>query len=248
MHDADDLRGMVAIVTGSSRNIGRAIALTLAAAGARVAINARSSEAQAHTVVDEIGANGGMAMLAMADVTEPTAVARMVERVIETWGRIDILVNNANVHGVKPFEEVTVEDWRKTLSVALDAPFHCIKACYPAMIRQRSGVIVNIGGSAGHMPYDGRVPVSAAKAGLAGMTRALAFEGARHNISVNCIAPGPVNTVREVPSKSDPKKIPLGRFAEPDEVAHVVRMLCGPKGRYITGQTLHVNGGLYMNN
>ncbi len=107
---------------------------------------------------------------------------------------------------------------------------------------------MNIGGSAGHMPYDGRVPVSAAKAGLAGMTRALAFEGAKHGITVNCIAPGPVNTVRSVPSKSDPKRIPLQRFAEVDEVAHLVRMLCAPKGRYITGQTLHVNGGLYMNN
>ena len=248
MRDSDELDGMVAIVTGSSRNIGRAIALTLAAAGARVAVNARSSEAQARETVEEIRATGGSAMLAMADVTDPSAVALMVERVAQAWGRIDILVNNANVHGVKPFEELTFEDWRSTLSVALDAPFHCIKACYPPMIRQGGGAIVNIGGSAGHMPYDGRVPVSAAKAGLAGITRSLALEGSRHKISVNCIAPGPVNTVRDVPSKSDPKKIPLGRFAEPDEVAHVVRMLCAPRGRYITGQTIHVNGGLYMNN
>ncbi|HYC47330.1 MAG TPA: 3-oxoacyl-ACP reductase FabG [Burkholderiales bacterium] len=241
-----ELAGKVAIVTGSSRNIGRSIAQTLAAAGANVVINARASEAQARETAAAIEAAGGSALVVMADVTDAAAVAALVSAVRQKWGRIDILVNNANVHGVKAFDEVTFEDWRHTLTIALDAVFLCTKACYPELKRSGGGSIVNIGGSAGHMPYDGRVPVSAAKAGLAGMTRALAFEAARHDINVNCIAPGPVNTVREVPSKSDPKRIPMGRFAEVDEVANVVRMLCGPKGRYITGQTLHVNGGLFM--
>lgn len=248
MHEPGELEGRVALVTGSSRNIGRAIAETLAAEGARVLINASRSEDQARETVGGIQANGGTALLVMADVTDPSAVERMVATALAEWGRIDILVNNANVHGVKPFEDLTYEDWRGTMSVALDAVFHCTKACYPAIVRSGGGSIVNIGGSAGHMPYEGRVPVSAAKAGLAGMTRSLAYEAARHNINVNCIAPGPVNTVRDVPSRSDPKRIPMRRFAETGEVANVVRMLCGSAGRYITGQTLHVNGGLFMNN
>jgi 3-oxoacyl-[acyl-carrier protein] reductase len=247
MAEAKELDGLVAIVTGSSRNIGKAIAQSLARAGAKLAINARSSEAAARDVVSGIQAHGGDAMLAMADVTDSEAVTRMVASVMDAWGRVDILVNNANVHGVKSFEELTYEDWRGTMAIALDAVFHCTKACYP-LLKRHGGSIVNIGGSAGHMPYEGRVPVSSAKAGVAGMTRALAREAAAHGINVNCIAPGPVNTIRHAPSKSDPTKIPLGRFGEPDEVAHVVRMLCSPKGRYITGQTIHVNGGLYMNN
>ena len=248
MPDARELEGRVALITGSARNIGRSIAEALAAAGARVVVNARSSEPLAQETARSIQAGGGTAMAVMADITDAAAVERMVAAVVSTWGRIDILVNNANVHGVKAFEELTFEDWRTTMNVALDGVFYCTKACYPALVRSGGGSIVNIGGSAGHMPYDGRVPVSAAKAGLAGMTRALAFEAARHNINVNCIAPGPVNTIRHVPSRSDPKRIPMGRFAEPNEVANVVRMLCGPEGRYITGQTLHVNGGLFMNN
>ncbi len=248
MEQSRELEGTVALITGSARNIGRAIAETLAAQGARVVINARTSVKEAHDTAHRIEAAGGVAMVAMGDVTDPAQVEQIVASVVARWGRIDILVNNANTHGVKAFEDLTLEDWRRTVTVALEAPFLCMKACYPLMIRQGGGIIVNIGGSAGHMPYEGRVPVSAAKAGLAGMTRALAFEGAKHGITVNCIAPGPVSTVRSVPSKSDPKRIPLQRFAEVDEVAHLVRMLCAPKGRYITGQTLHVNGGLYMNN
>ncbi|MCE2945635.1 MAG: SDR family NAD(P)-dependent oxidoreductase [bacterium] len=248
MDAARELEGAVALITGGARNIGRAIAQALAAQGVRVVINARTSAQAAQETVQSIEAAGGLAMVAMGDVTDPAQVEQMVASVLARWGRIDILVNNANTHGVKAFEDLTLEDWRRTVTVALEAPFLCMKACYPLMIRQGGGTIVNIGGSAGHMPYDGRVPVSAAKAGLAGMTRAMAYEGAKHGITVNCIAPGPVNTVRSVPSKSDPKRIPLQRFAEADEVAHLVRMLCAPKGRYITGQTLHVNGGLYMNN
>lgn len=248
MDAARELEGAVALITGGARNIGRAIAQALAAQGVRVVINARTSAQAAQETVQSIEAAGGLAMVAMGDVTDPAQVEQIVSSVLARWGRIDILVNNANTHGVKAFEDLTLEDWRRTVTVALEAPFLCMKACYPLMIRQGGGTIVNIGGSAGHMPYDGRVPVSAAKAGLAGMTRAMAYEGAKHGITVNCIAPGPVNTVRSVPSKSDPKRIPLQRFAEVDEVAHLVRMLCAPKGRYITGQTLHVNGGLYMNN
>ena len=243
-----ELDGLVAIVTGSSRNIGKAIAEALAAGGARVVINGLRSLAAAQATAASIEANGGHALVHMADITDAVAVKNMVAEVLHTWGRIDILVNNGAGHVVKSFEELTYEEWRHTLSINLDGAFHCIKACLPALVKSGGGSIVNIGGSAGHMPYAGRAPAAAAKAGLAGLTRALAYEFAPHHINVNCIAPGPVNTIREVPSRSDPKKIPLGRFAEPAEVAAVTRMLCEPRGRYITGQTIHVNGGLFMNN
>jgi 3-oxoacyl-[acyl-carrier protein] reductase len=240
-----ELEGLVAIVTGSSRNIGRAIAEALAGAGARVVINARRSADEANATAAAINTAGGQTLPYIADVTDAAAVKRMVSEALLVWGRLDILVNNAVDHGVRAFEELTYEQWRQTLSIGLDGAFHCIKACLPALSRD-GGSIVNIGGSAGHMPYSGRAATAAAKAGLAGLTRSLAYEFARHRINVNCIAPGPVNTIRETPSLSDPSKIPLGRFAEPAEVAAVARMLCGPKGRYITGQTLHVNGGLFM--
>ena len=243
-----ELDGLVAVVTGSSRNIGKAIAEALAAGGARVVINGLKSPAAAQATAAFIEANGGRTLVHMADVTDAAAVGALVAQVMRTWGRIDILVNNGAGHVVKSFAELTYEEWRHTLAMNLDGAFHCIKACLPALVKNGGGSIVNIGGSSGHMPYMGRAPAAAAKAGLAGLTRALAFEFASHRINVNCIAPGPVNTIREVPSRSDPGKIPLGRFAEPAEVAAVARMLCGPHGRYITGQTIHVNGGLFMNN
>lgn len=242
-----ELDGLVALVTGSSRNIGKAIAEALAAGGARVVINGASSRAAADEAANLIASRGGKTLVHLADVTNPAETRRMVQTVIETWGRLDILVNNGAGHVVKPFEELTFEEWRHTLSMNLDGAFHCIQACLPALA-VNGGSIVNIGGSAGHRPYQGRAPASAAKAGLAGLTRSLAYEFAARRINVNCIAPGPVNTIRATPSKTDPKTIPWGRFAEVDEVAAVARMLCGPKGRYITGQTIHVNGGMFMNN
>ena len=242
------LRGQVAIVTGGGRNIGRAIAIALAEAGAAIVVNARASQAEADATVVLVTALGGKAISCLADVTDRAAVARMVQTTIDTFGHIDILVNNAVSHGTKPFAELTAADWRHTLEVSLDGAFNCIQACLPSMIARGGGSIVNIGGSFGHKGSPGRAATAAAKAGIAGLTRALAVEFAEHRINVNDVAPGPVNTVRAVPARIKPQSIPMGRFAEPAEVAAMVGLLCSPEGRYITGQTVHVNGGFVMNN
>jgi 3-oxoacyl-[acyl-carrier protein] reductase len=240
------LAGKVAIVTGGGRNIGRAIALELARCGASIVVNARASQSEAAETVALIAAQGGSAIACLADVTDRAGVARLAAVAIDAYGRIDILVNNAVSHGTKPFRDLTGEDWRHTLAVTLDGAFNCIQACVPHMIARGGGSIVNIGGSFGHKGSPGRAATAAAKAGLAGLTRALAVEFAAHNINVNDVAPGPVNTLRKVPARIKPESIPLGRFAEPAEVAAMVRLLCSPEGRYVTGQTIHVNGGFVM--
>jgi 3-oxoacyl-[acyl-carrier protein] reductase len=246
--EAKVLAGQVAIVTGGACNIGRAIAIALAHAGASVVVNARASRSEADETVALIAAAGGTAIACLADVTDRNDVARLVRTTINAFGRIDILINNAVSHGAKAFHELAAEDWRHTLAVTLDGAFNCIQACAPHMIERGGGSIVNIGGSFGHKGSTGRAATAAAKAGLAGLTRALAIEFAGNGINVNDVAPGPVNTLRKVPARIDPKSIPLGRFAEPSEVAAMVRLLCSPEGRYITGQTIHVNGGFVMNN
>jgi 3-oxoacyl-[acyl-carrier protein] reductase len=244
--NAHELEGRVALVTGASRNIGRAIAEELAAGGAHVVVNALKSKEAAEAVAAGIRERGGTAEAHLADVTDPDAVAAMVAHVVQRHGRIDILVNNAVTHRDSQFLESTYEDWRRTLTVTLDGAYLCTRNAVPEMIRTGGGAIVNIGGLAGHMYMYDRVPVSAAKAGLAGMTRALAGDLARSSITVNCIVPGPTNTVRAKPSRQDPQKIPVPRLAEPAEIAAMARLLCGPRGRYTTGQCIHINGGLYM--
>jgi 3-oxoacyl-[acyl-carrier protein] reductase len=247
MNNPRELEGRVALITGAARNIGRAIAEDLAEAGAAVVINTRASKAEADAAVEALRAKGHKALVQVADVTDGAAVARMVQAVAEELGRIDILVNNAVAHGSTAFDALTFDVWRKTIAVTLDGAFHCTQACLPHFAKAGGGSIVNMGGAFAHKPSSGRSATSAAKAGLAGMTRALAHELAHRNVNVNYLAPGPVNTVREVPARIDAAEIPMGRFAEIDEVTQVVRMLCSPKGRYITGQTIHVNGGFYMN-
>jgi len=241
-----ELEGKVALVTGASRNIGRAIAEALASAGAIVVVNALRSKADVGAVVAGIAANGGRASPYLADVTDGAAVHAMIGQIVAQHRRLDILVNNAVTHQDKRFLEATYEDWRRTLMVTLDGAYHCTRAAVPVMIESGGGSIVNIGGLAGHVYMYDRVPVSAAKAGLAGMTRALAGDLARQNITVNCVVPGPTNTLRAKPSRQDPNEIPIPRLAEPAEIAAMVRLLCGPGGRYTTGQCIHINGGLHM--
>src|ERR1035437_5511321 len=159
-----------------------------------------------------------------------------------------ILGTAAVTHATKAFVELSYDDWHAPITVTLDGAFHCTQAVVPAMIRAGGGSIVNMGGLFGHMPIPNRAPTAAAKAGLAGLTRALALELAEHNITVNYVAPGPANTVRDGPFKFDTNRIPFGRFAEPAEIVAMVMMLCGRDGRFVTGQTIHVNGGLFMNN
>jgi len=251
MTDAGELAGKVALVTGGARNIGRAISRALAAGGAAVMVNAFSSRADAEQTVEMIRSVGGRAALHFADVTDVGAVGAMVEAAVGEFGRLDCLVNNAAVRAETPFGEMQLGDWRRVLSIVLDGAFLCAQACLPHLIRAQGGSIVNIGGMTAHKGAAGRAHVVTAKAGLAGMTRALALDLAPHGITVNCVVPGTIETVRGLPGAPERPAHrqglpPLGRRGEPDDVASAVRFLCGPGARYITGQSLHVNGGGYM--
>ena len=244
-----ELAGKIALVTGAGENIGRAIALDLANAGAHVAVNTRASRAAAEAVVNEIRAAGGQAELCMADVADATQVKHMVDQVMARFGRIDMLVLNASVRIEMRFTEMTFEQWRVPLSISLDGSFHCIKACLPSMLKTGSGNIVALTGSNVLTGAVGKVHSSAAKNGLTGMIRALARELGEQGIRANCVSPGIINTTR--PSHRSPRRnakglVPLDRWGESEEIAATVRFLCGPGGSYITGQTIHVNGGQTM--
>lgn len=244
-----ELAGQVALVTGGAKNIGRAISLALAAAGAAVAVNTLRSREEAEAVVQEIRAAGGDAGVFIADIADAGAVHAMGESVIKRFGKIDILVLNASQRHEILFKDMTFEDWRNTMSITLDGSFHCIKACLPAMLAQKSGNIITLGGDAVLMGGNRKSHNTTAKNGLVGLTRALAKELAEDGIRVNCVSPGSFNTTRPAhrSARADPKgRIPLGRTGEPEEIAAVVRFLCGPGGGFITGQTLHVNGGAFV--
>jgi 3-oxoacyl-[acyl-carrier protein] reductase len=251
MTPGKELAGKVVIVTGGARNIGRAIARSLAAGGASVMVTAKSSRAQADETVAMIEQAGGKAAVHIADVTDQRAVAAMVEATLKHFGRIDALVNNAAVRMETPFEQIKLEDWRKVIAIVLDGAFLCTQACVPHIAKAGGGTVINIGGLTGHRGATGRAHVITAKAGLAGMTKALALDLAPHHITVNCVVPGTIDTRRGLPGvperpahRATPP--PIGRRGEAEEVAAMVRMLCGPDARYITGQAIHVNGGGYM--
>ena len=248
MTPGTELAGKVALVTGGARNIGRAIARSLAAGGAAVMVNANTSRAEAEQTVAMIKSAGGRAALRIGDVTDAKAVAAMVEAAVSEFGRLDFLVNNAAVRAETPFAKITFEEWRRVLATVLDGAFLCTQACLPHLIRAGGGTIINIGGLTAHRGADGRAHVIAAKAGLAGLTRGLALDFAPHHITVNCVVPGTIETVRGLPGAPERPEHrralpPVGRRGEPQEIAAMVRMLCGPDARYITGQSIHVNGG-----
>ncbi len=243
-----DLGGRVAIVTGSARNIGRAIAHALADAGAAVVINARSSEADAEAVAREIVAAGGKAVAKIADVGTPDGARALVAAAVDTFGRLDILVNNAAVRREIDFEKLDYAEWRDIIATILDGAYLCAHEALPHMMTAGGGSIVNIGGLSSFTGAARRAHVIAAKAGLVGLTRALAHDLAPHAITVNCVAPGLVDTARRGPEPSHhaAHATLVGRRGTPDEIAAIVRFLCGPDARYITGQTVHVNGGVFM--
>lgn len=245
--DNQPLQGQVALVTGGVRRIGRAMALAFARDGAAVVVNARSSRTEAEAVVAEIEAAGGRAVVHLADITDEAAVGRMVDAALSAFGRLDILVNNAANRGEAPFLEMSLSQWRDITGVILDGAFLCSRAVLRSMIVNRYGRIINIGGVSAHLGAARRAHVGAAKAGLIGMTRALAAEFAMDGITVNCVVPGRIGGERSATSGHGISHATLvGREGTPDEVAEVVRTLCGPAGGFITGQTIHVNGGLYM--
>ena len=244
-----ELEGRVALVTGGARNIGRAIALGFAQAGAAVIVNSRRSLEQAQAVAAEIEAGGGQAMAHLADVTDEEGVRAMVAAGVKRFGRLDILVNNAAVRDVTPIDDIDLATWRFVTGIILDGAFICAKACLPALRASGAGAIVNIGGMSGHTGAAGRPHVVAAKLGLVGLTRGLAHDLAPDNITVNCVVPGLIDTQRGASSGSKTAHLReglLGRHGTPEEVAEVVRFLAGPRGRYITGQDWHVNGGAYL--
>jgi len=244
-----ELEGRVALVTGASRNIGRAIALALAEGGAAVVVNARASKDEAAAVVAEIESRGGRAMAGIADVTDDTAVNAMVAEATKRFGRLDIVVNNAAVRGVSAIDAIDPAEFRRIVAIILDGAYICAKACLPALRASGQGAIVNIGGMSGHTGARGRPHVVAAKMGLVGLTRALAHDLAADAITVNCVVPGLIETVRTASSgkhSAHEDDTLVGRRGKPEEIAAAVRFLAGPDARYITGQDWHVNGGAYL--
>jgi len=242
------LAGKVAVVTGAGKNIGRAIALSLARDGAKVVVNGRSDAAAIEAVAAEIRAAGGSAEAVLADVSDADAVARLVAQA----GPIDILVCNAGLRRQTPFLEMSLAEWREILSVALDGAFILSRAVLPGMVARGGGSIVALSGISTHVGTPNRAHVSASKAGLEGLMRAIAMEFAPQGIRANCVAPGAVDTTRGASAGAMPQGlgredgIPMRRKATIDEIASVVRMLAGPEGGYVTGQTIHVNGGAFL--
>ena len=236
-----EIEGKVALVTGASRKLGRAIARALACGGATVAINARTSRDEAEGVAEEIRVAGGRAAVFLADVTDREAVNSMVEGIIAQFGRLDILVLNAAIRAEVPFLKMSFEEWRRPLAMSLDGAFHCMQACLPAMLRAGGGSIVTLGGLSSLSGAKLRVHGSVAKHGLLGMTRAVAREFGEHNVRANCVAPGRMNIEHRPDRTADlnaEAKIPLGRKGEREEIAAAVRFLCGPGASFITGQTV----------
>jgi 3-oxoacyl-[acyl-carrier protein] reductase len=245
-----ELSGRVAVVTGAGRNIGRAIALSLAAGGAAVVVNARSNRAEAEAVVREIEAAGGEALAALAEVSDPAAVEAMVGAAMARFGRIDILVNNAAMRREKPIDDITLAEWHEVLKVILDGAFICVKVCLPHLKASGAGRIVNLGGLSAHSGSKDRAHVMTAKMGVVGFTRALAHDLADHRVTVNCVAPGLIATSRHVdapePQHHSLHRTLFGERGRPEDIAATVRFLAGPGARYITGQTIHVNGGAFL--
>lgn len=246
MHKGDEFAGKVALVTGAARNIGRAIALSLAAGGAKVAVVTRSNIEQARGVVNEIKAMGCDADAFLADMAEPAQINAMADAVIKRFGRLDILVLNAALREHVHFDQISFEDWRRVLNTNLDSAFVATKACLPALKKAGDGRIVNFAGVTALLGLKDRAHVAASKHGIVGLTKALAQDLAEFGIRVNCISPGQIDTSRapghELPNRTS--GIPLGRRGTSFEIAGMVRSLCGPTGAYITGQTIHINGGL----
>lgn len=240
-----------AIITGSALNIGRAIALHLAREGFAVLVTARHSEADANETARLVREAGGKAEVRMADITDPAQASGLTEAALQHFGRLDVLVNNASVRRQTKFADMTPEEWREIMSATLDGAFFCAHAAAPHIAKAGGGSIVNLGGMSAHVGAVGRVHAVTAKAGMVGLTRALAKELAGDNITVNCVVPGSIETIRGAAAGGNHGRSALpeslsGRRGHPDEIAAMVRFLCSEEARYVTGQTIHVNGGAFM--
>jgi 3-oxoacyl-[acyl-carrier protein] reductase len=241
----------VAIVTGATRGIGRAIAVQLATDGFNIVVNYRGDEEPAKALVDELQSHGVEARAIRADITNADEVAGLIEGTIAAFGKLDVLINNAGITRDMLLMRMSEEDWDAVLTTNLKGAFLCSKAAIRPMIRQRSGSIVNLTSVIGLVGNAGQANYAAAKAGLVGFTKSLAKEVGSRGITVNAVAPGFIET-RLTDVLSDEikelsiKQIPLGRFGTPEDVAEAVSFLVSPAARYITGHTLSVDGGLFM--
>ncbi|MDP9314265.1 MAG: 3-oxoacyl-[acyl-carrier-protein] reductase [Chloroflexota bacterium] len=244
------LDNKIALVTGASRGIGRAIATILAREGAAVALNYRSGEAEARAVADDIATFGGQTMLAQGNVSDKTEARDMVKRIVEHYGRLDVLVNNAGITRDRSMRKLTDEDWLEVINTNLNSVYYCTSAAMEGMIAQKYGRIINISSYVGQAGNFGQANYAASKGGIIAFTKTAAIELAKYNITVNALAPGFTLTdmLAKVPDNVQDQikaKIPMGRFGLPEEVAKAVLFLAAD-GDYITGQQINVNGGVYM--
>src|SRR5690625_4964716 len=245
------LAGKNALVTGASRGIGRAIALELAQHGANVAVNYAGSEEKAQSVVNEIKKLGRTSFKVQADVANESDVKTMVKQTIDTFGSLDILINNAGITSDNLLMRMKEEEFDQVINTNLKGVFLCMKAVTRSMMRQRSGKIVNVASIVGVSGNPGQANYVAAKAGVIGMTKSIAQELASRNIHVNAVAPGFISTDMTDALSDEQREqmlsmIPLARLGEPEDVAKVVRFLASDDASYLTGQTIHVDGGMVM--
>lgn len=245
------LTGKKALVTGASRGIGRAIALELAAAGADVVVNYAGSEAAASDVVQRIKELGRESFMVKADVSSAQEVEEMFKQALEAFGRIDILVNNAGITRDNLIMRMKEEEFDQVIATNLKGVFNCVKSATRPMMKQRSGRIINISSVVGALGNPGQANYVAAKAGVIGMTKAAAKELASRGITVNCVAPGFIESDMTDKLPEDMRgqllqQIPLARMGQPEDIARAVRFLASDDASYMTGQTIHVDGGMYM--
>lgn len=243
--------GQIALVTGASRGIGRAVAVQLGRSGAHVIINYRGNEAAAEATLDSLSAAGGRGELSRFDISHENQVEEALKKIIDRHNKIDILVNNAGVTSDSLLMRMKAEDWDRVVGTNLKGTALCTKAVSRAMIRQRYGRIINLSSVVGQMGNAGQSLYAASKAGIIGFTKAMARELASRGITVNAVAPGLIETemTAQLPDKLKEdflRSVPLGRFGTCDEVAELVVFLAGAGAAYITGQVVNVNGGLYM--
>ncbi|MFC5971357.1 beta-ketoacyl-ACP reductase [Halomarina salina] len=243
------LAGQTCVVTGASRGIGRGIAMELGEYGANVAVNFRSSEAEAAEVVDAIRDAGGSAITAQGDVSDHAQVEAMCEDVRDAFGPVDVLVNNAGITVDKTFKNMTKEDWDRVIDVNLGGVYNCTHCLFSDLLESEQGRLINISSVVGQQGNYGQANYATTKSGMFGFTRTIALEMARSGSTANCVAPGFVKTdmLEEVPERVQEKileRIPLRRFAEVEDVSGIVRFLSSPESGYMTGQVLAVNGGM----